>query len=182
MLLCAGDYYYGSREPQGGSGHFDESSLIGMYTEALNIADRDAYNDAAAVAASAAAFAGESVQAVAEGGRHKGGSGEVRRNSSDSKDASVPGTPCSSSSAGSTAASSFSSSSSTDAVGTTVLSGKDWGRGHVVIAIGPERGWTEKEIEMLGRNGYVTASMGARTLSSPTAVVSAVAIAQEALR
>ena len=68
------------------------------------------------------------------------------------------------------------------AVGTTSVVGKEWGRGHVVVAVGPERGWSDNEIALLASRGYVATHMGSRTLSSPTAVVSSIAIVQEALR
>jgi RsmE family RNA methyltransferase len=42
----------------------------------------------------------------------------------------------------------------------------------VVLAIGSERGWTDKEIAMLQRNGFTLASMGKRILRTETAVVS----------
>ncbi|NJR43000.1 MAG: RNA methyltransferase [Akkermansiaceae bacterium] len=51
-----------------------------------------------------------------------------------------------------------------------------------MLAIGPERGWSDRELAMLESREYVGARMGSRILSSPTAVVSAVAIVQEALR
>ncbi len=46
----------------------------------------------------------------------------------------------------------------------------------VVLAIGSERGWTEKEVAMLQRNGFTLASMGDRILRTETAVVSGVTL------
>lgn len=66
--------------------------------------------------------------------------------------------------------------------GTTAVDASQWGSGHVVLAVGPERGWTDEELGMLQRQGFVVAGMGGRVLSSTTAVVSAVSIVQEALR
>lgn len=204
----AGDYYYGSAEPSlQGSGHFDENSFIGMCTEALNIVDREAYS-AAAVAAAAAVTAADTVKVHSVSSSDPNSSRiENRENSSSSlsnggskqpldeyvEDSAVSGyssTSSSNSSISNSISSSISSStsksssrrSSTGAVGTTAVSGKEWGRGHVVVCVGPERGWSEREIAMLESGGYVGARMGSRILSSSTAVVSAVAIVQEALR
>lgn len=68
------------------------------------------------------------------------------------------------------------------AQGTTAVDASQWGCGHVVLAVGPERGWTDEELGLLRRRGFAVAGMGARALSSTTAVVSAVSIVQEALR
>ena len=46
----------------------------------------------------------------------------------------------------------------------------------IVLAIGSERGWTEKEIAMLQRNGFTLASMGDRILRTETAVVAGVTL------
>jgi 16S rRNA (uracil1498-N3)-methyltransferase len=45
----------------------------------------------------------------------------------------------------------------------------------VVIAIGPEGGWTEWEIEMFIQAGFTAASLGARILRSETAAIAAMA-------
>lgn len=42
----------------------------------------------------------------------------------------------------------------------------------IVLAIGSERGWSDNEIGILKRNGFVLASMGDRILRAETAVVS----------
>eukprot|EP00892_Ulva_mutabilis_P001896 jgi/Ulvmu1/11707/UM008_0118.1 len=68
------------------------------------------------------------------------------------------------------------------AQGTTAVDASRWGCGHVVLAVGPERGWTEAELLLLQRRGFAVVGMGPRALSSPTAVVAAVSIVQEALR
>lgn len=57
-----------------------------------------------------------------------------------------------------------------------------WGLGRVVLAIGPERGWTDAELKCLKEAGFSAVGMGPRTLSSPVAVLSALSICQEALR
>lgn len=68
------------------------------------------------------------------------------------------------------------------AQGTTAVDAARWGCGHVVLAVGPERGWTEEELLLLRRRGFAVVGMGPRALSSPTAVVAGVSIVQEALR
>ena len=68
------------------------------------------------------------------------------------------------------------------AVGTTPLDASRWGLGRVVLAVGPERGWTDAELTLLQIEGFGMAGFGWRTLSSPVATLSAVAICQEALR
>lgn len=52
----------------------------------------------------------------------------------------------------------------------------------VVVAIGPEGGWTEDEVEMLGREGFQVVGMGDRVLRSETAAVVALGLAHEGLR
>lgn len=69
-----------------------------------------------------------------------------------------------------------------DIVGTTPLDTSRWGAAHVVLAVGPERGWTDAEKEELRAGGFELAGMGTRTLSTPTAALAAVTIAAEALR
>ena len=68
------------------------------------------------------------------------------------------------------------------AQGTSAVDASRWGCGHVVLAVGPERGWTAAELRLLQRRGFAAAAMGARVLSSPTAVVAAVSVVQEVLR
>jgi hypothetical protein len=129
---AAGDYYYGSAgavvanktDPNAETdGRY--SSLVDLYTEAFNVADREGYQ--AAAAASAA------------------------------NDSGAP-------------------------AGATTLDASRWGAGHVVLAIGPERGWTDTELELLESEGFVGVGMGPRSLSSSVAVLSATSICQEALR
>jgi len=45
----------------------------------------------------------------------------------------------------------------------------------VLLAIGPEGGWNEFEMSLLAANGFLTASMGPRTLRTDTACVAALA-------
>lgn len=46
----------------------------------------------------------------------------------------------------------------------------------VVMALGPERGWGERDRALLRREGFVLAHLGARVLRSETAMVAAVSI------
>lgn len=46
----------------------------------------------------------------------------------------------------------------------------------IVLAIGSERGWTEKEVAMLQRNGFTLAAMGDRILRTETAVVAGITL------
>lgn len=52
----------------------------------------------------------------------------------------------------------------------------------MVVAIGPEGGWTEMEVEELSRFGFVRVALGSRVLRSETAVVVALGLAHESLR
>lgn len=52
----------------------------------------------------------------------------------------------------------------------------------VVIAIGPEGGWSAYERDMLERHGFVGVGLGARTLRSDTAIIALLALVHEALR
>jgi len=54
--------------------------------------------------------------------------------------------------------------------------------GRVLIAIGPEGGWNQFELELLGARGFRAASMGARTLRTDTACIAVLAIAHAAIR
>jgi 16S rRNA (uracil1498-N3)-methyltransferase len=63
--------------------------------------------------------------------------------------------------------------------GTTIaeaLDGADVGGG-VVLAIGPEGGWTDDEIKMFGEAGWRAASLGPTILRAETAAVAALAVA-----
>jgi RsmE family RNA methyltransferase len=53
------------------------------------------------------------------------------------------------------------------------------GRRPVVLAIGPERGWSDRERGMLEESGFLRLSMGGRALRTETACVAAVAVALE---
>lgn len=52
----------------------------------------------------------------------------------------------------------------------------------VVLALGPEGGWTAYERDLLEQNGFVGVGLGARTLRSDTAAIALVALVHEALR
>jgi len=52
----------------------------------------------------------------------------------------------------------------------------------VLLAIGPEGGWTDYERALLGTHGFEAVTMGPRTLRSDTACVSLLALAHDALR
>ena len=54
--------------------------------------------------------------------------------------------------------------------------------GRVVLALGPEGGWSEYERALLERHGFEGVGLGPRTLRSDTAAVCLVAIVHEALR
>jgi 16S rRNA (uracil1498-N3)-methyltransferase len=51
------------------------------------------------------------------------------------------------------------------------------GTSSIVLAFGPEGGWTEKEIDLFGGAGWTSASLGPEILRAETAVIAAVAIA-----
>jgi len=48
-----------------------------------------------------------------------------------------------------------------------------------VIAIGPERGWSDRERELFEKAGFIRLSMGSRALRTETACVAAAALAME---
>ncbi len=50
--------------------------------------------------------------------------------------------------------------------------------GSLALAIGPEGGWTERELEQFASAGWLCASLGANILRAETAVVAALAVAQ----
>lgn len=52
--------------------------------------------------------------------------------------------------------------------------------GRVVLALGPEGGWSAYERELLERNGFVGVGLGPRTLRSDTAAIALVALAHQA--
>jgi 16S rRNA (uracil1498-N3)-methyltransferase len=51
----------------------------------------------------------------------------------------------------------------------------------ILLAIGPEGGWTDYEKDLLGRHGFEPVGMGVRTLRSDTACISLLALAHEVL-
>lgn len=51
----------------------------------------------------------------------------------------------------------------------------------VLLAIGPEGGWTEFELELLGDHGFNLAGAGSRALRSDTACITLLALVHEAL-
>jgi 16S rRNA (uracil1498-N3)-methyltransferase len=51
----------------------------------------------------------------------------------------------------------------------------------VLLAIGPEGGWNDFELNLLGAHGFTPVSIGSRTLRTDTACVALLAIAHEAL-
>lgn len=50
-------------------------------------------------------------------------------------------------------------------------------KGRILIAIGPEGGWTDFEVDLLKAHSFTCVSMGARILRSDTACISALALA-----
>ena len=53
--------------------------------------------------------------------------------------------------------------------------------GEVLLAIGPEGGWTEDELELLQQNGWLSASLGPTILRAETAAIAATAVTMSAL-
>jgi 16S rRNA (uracil1498-N3)-methyltransferase len=49
--------------------------------------------------------------------------------------------------------------------------------GDVVLAVGPEGGWTDAEVEMFCGGGWISASLGSTILRAETAAIAALAIA-----
>ncbi len=47
----------------------------------------------------------------------------------------------------------------------------------VLLAVGPEGGWTPYELELLGRHGFTAVGMGARTLRTDTACIALLTLA-----
>jgi 16S rRNA (uracil1498-N3)-methyltransferase len=52
----------------------------------------------------------------------------------------------------------------------------------VLLAVGPEGGWNEFELQLLADHGFARASMGSRTLRSDTGCVALIAVCHEAIR
>lgn len=59
--------------------------------------------------------------------------------------------------------------------GSKTAIGSGDGGGRLVVAIGPEGGWTDEELELLGTNGFVRRSLGRRILRTDTATVALLA-------
>jgi len=53
--------------------------------------------------------------------------------------------------------------------------------GEVLLAIGPEGGWTEDELDLFQKNGWLSASLGSTILRAETAAIAATAITMSAL-
>ena len=51
----------------------------------------------------------------------------------------------------------------------------------IVLAIGPEGGWTEEELQAFQQAGWISASLGNTILRAETAAIAAMAIAASAL-
>lgn len=49
--------------------------------------------------------------------------------------------------------------------------------GELLLALGPEGGWSDDEVALFGRNGWVAATLGATILRAETAAIAATAIA-----
>ena len=60
-------------------------------------------------------------------------------------------------------------------------SGEQRAKTRILIAIGPEGGWTEFELALLERHGFRTASLGQRTLRSDTATIALLTLAHQEL-
>jgi 16S rRNA (uracil1498-N3)-methyltransferase len=58
---------------------------------------------------------------------------------------------------------------------------EDRAGGRVLLAIGPEGGWNEFELHLLEAHGFLTVSMGSRTLRSDTACVALLALVHAVL-
>jgi len=54
--------------------------------------------------------------------------------------------------------------------------------GATLLAVGPEGGWAEEELQLLQQSGWISASLGPTILRAETAAIAAVAIAMSALR
>jgi RsmE family RNA methyltransferase len=52
----------------------------------------------------------------------------------------------------------------------------------VLLAVGPEGGWSGFEMALLERHGFQSMSMGPRTLRSDTACIALLAIVHDAIR
>jgi RsmE family RNA methyltransferase len=68
----------------------------------------------------------------------------------------------------------------TTALGTTPS--RERGERRTLLAVGPEGGWTDFELDLLATHGFAAVGMGGRTLRSDTACVALLALLHEALR
>jgi RsmE family RNA methyltransferase len=68
-----------------------------------------------------------------------------------------------------------------EALGRTLAEGRAE-QTRVLLAVGPEGGWTDFELRLLTAHGFREIGMGARTLRSDTACVALLALLHEALR
>jgi len=64
-------------------------------------------------------------------------------------------------------------------VGSLSQMAKDCGKGRAVLAIGPERGWSDRERGLLEAAGFLRLSMGSRALRTETACVAATVLTLE---
>ena len=62
------------------------------------------------------------------------------------------------------------------------LSVSGLGDGRVLLAVGPEGGWTGYELDLLGAHGFTCVGLGERTLRSDTACVALLTMAHELTR
>jgi len=69
--------------------------------------------------------------------------------------------------------------SSDGTIGNAVLNGQ---RGRVLLAIGPEGGWNQFELDLLRSHGFRSVGLGPRTLRSDTAAIALLALTHEAIR
>ena len=53
--------------------------------------------------------------------------------------------------------------------------------GEVLLAVGPEGGWTEDELQLLQKEGWLSASLGPTILRAETAAIAAIVLAASAL-
>lgn len=64
-----------------------------------------------------------------------------------------------------------------DPKGSTSLTRYSFDEKEIVLAIGPERGWSAREVELFEKKGFTSLCMGDRILRTETAVVAAISLA-----
>lgn len=64
-----------------------------------------------------------------------------------------------------------------DPKGSTSLARYPFKEGEIALAIGPERGWSAREVELFEKKGFTSLCMGDRILRTETAVVAALSLA-----